>query len=75
NTEEITIEDLALKIKEMTKSPSKIEYIPYSDAYEEGFDDMRRRIPDLTKIKEYINYNPKFNLDNIIERVIDYYAS
>ncbi|HOE92020.1 MAG TPA: GDP-mannose 4,6-dehydratase [Candidatus Cloacimonadota bacterium] len=75
NTEEIKIEDLAIKIKQMTNSKSKIEYIPYSEAYEEGFEDMRRRIPDLTKIKEYINYSPKFNLENIIERVIKYYAS
>lgn len=75
NTEEITIQDLAIKIKQMTNSKSKIEYIPYNEAYEEGFEDMRRRIPDLTKIKEYINYEPKYNLDKIIERVIEYYES
>ncbi len=75
NTEEITIEDLAVKIKQMTNSKSKIEYIPYDEAYEEGFEDMRRRIPDLTKIMECINYQPQYNLEKIIERVINYYAT
>lgn len=73
NTEEITIEDLANKIKQMTKSKSKIDYIPYTDAYEEGFEDMRRRVPDINKIYETIGYAPKYNLENIIERVIRYY--
>jgi len=59
----------------MTNSKSKIEYIPYDEAYEEGFEDMRRRIPDLNKIKDCINYNPKYSLEKIIERVINYYAS
>jgi UDP-glucose 4-epimerase len=75
NIEEITIEDLAKKVKEMTKSNSKIEYIPYEDAYEQGFEDMQRRMPDLTKIKEYIGYEPKYNLDMILERVIQYYEN
>ncbi len=73
NTEEITIEDLATKIKQMTKSKSKIEYIPYTDAYEEGFEDMRRRVPDINKIHEAIGFSPKYSLENIIERVIKYY--
>ena len=75
NTEEITIQDLAIKIKQMTNSKSKIEYIPYDEAYEEGFEDMKRRVPDLTKIKNCINYEPKHNLESIIERVIEYYES
>jgi len=73
NTEEITIEDLALKIKSLLNSKSKIEYIAYADAYEEGFEDMLRRMPDLTKISEFIGYEPKYTLDMILERVVRYY--
>ncbi|MBL7149979.1 MAG: GDP-mannose 4,6-dehydratase [Candidatus Cloacimonetes bacterium] len=71
--EEITIEALAQKIKKMTGSRSKIEFIKYEDAYEEGFEDMRHRKPDLAKIKEYIDYKPKFNLGQILERIIAYF--
>jgi UDP-glucose 4-epimerase len=73
NDEEITIEALAQKIKKMAGSNSKIEFIKYEDAYEEGFEDMRHRKPDLTKIKEYIDYKPKFNLEQILERIITYF--
>jgi len=72
-TESISIEDLAKKVKEMCQSKSKIEYMAYEDAYEEGFEDMMHRMPDLTKIKEYINYEPKIKLDEIIQRMIEYY--
>ena len=73
NDKEITIEDLAKTIKEMTNSNSKIEYISYEDAYEEGFEDMMKRIPDLTKIKDAVGYQPKFNLDEILKRIINYF--
>lgn len=73
NTEEITIEDLAVKVKAVTNSNSKIEYIPYEDAYEEGFEDMRRRMPDLTKINKITGYAPKINLETILERVVKHY--
>ena len=72
-TEEITIDELAQKIKKMTNSKSKIEYIKYDDAYEEGFEDMRRRIPDLTKINKMIGFEPKYKLKDILERVIKFY--
>jgi len=75
NTEEISIEDLAIKIKKLTKSSSKIERIPYENAYEEGFEDMNRRMPDLTKIKDCIGYKPKYSLDMILERVIKHYEN
>jgi len=75
NTEEVTIEDLAMKIKTRTNSQSKIEYKPYEDVFEQGFEDMYRRMPDLTKVKEYIGYAPKYNLDAILERVIKYYET
>ncbi|KQC06914.1 MAG: nucleoside-diphosphate sugar epimerase [Candidatus Cloacimonas sp. SDB] len=73
NDQEITIEDLAKKIKSMTHSRSKIEYIKYEDAYEEGFEDMRQRKPDLTKIKNFIGYQPKYGLDKILEHIIEYF--
>ena len=73
NDESISIEELAHMIKEMTHSKSKIEYINYEDAYEEGFEDMKRRVPDLTKIKNLIDYEPKHDLKNILTRVIDYF--
>jgi len=73
NDQEITIEDLAKKIKNMTHSRSKIEYIKYEDAYEEGFEDMRQRKPDLTKIKKFIDYQPRYGLDKILEHIIEYF--
>ncbi|HPR17507.1 MAG TPA: nucleoside-diphosphate sugar epimerase, partial [Candidatus Cloacimonadota bacterium] len=73
NDTSITIEDLAKKIKEMTNSKSKIEYVKYEDAYEEGFEDMQHRKPDLTKIFEMIGYKPKYNLDQILRRIIKFF--
>lgn len=70
--EEITIDDLAKKILEMTKSNSKIVYIPYEKAYEEGFEDMERRVPDVTKIHNLIGFTPTLNLDGIIRDVVNY---
>jgi len=73
NDKEIPIEELAKKIKKAARSKSEIRYIPYSEAYEEGFEDMRRRVPDLAKIKKLIGYKSKYSLDNIIKDVIEYY--
>jgi UDP-glucose 4-epimerase len=70
--EEITIEELAKKVIEITKSKSKIIYIPYDKAYEEGFEDMQRRIPDTTKAREVIGFKPTVNLDDIIKSVVRY---
>ena len=56
----------------MTKSNSEIVYIPYDKAYEEGFEDMQKRIPDLSKIREFIGYKPTTNLKGILEKVIDW---
>lgn len=75
NDQEISIEELAQKIKKMTRSKSKIEYIKYEDAYEEGFEDMRFRKPDLNKVKNLINYKPQKNLDRILERIIEFFES
>ncbi len=61
--EEISIRELAEKVKEITKSNSEIVHIPYDLAYEEGFEDMRRRVPDLTKAKKLIGYDPRVTLE------------
>ncbi|MDP2921165.1 MAG: GDP-mannose 4,6-dehydratase [Candidatus Omnitrophota bacterium] len=71
--EEITIEDLAKKVISFTKSKSKIVYIPYEKAYEEGFEDMQRRVPDTTKVKNFTGFKPTIDLDGIIKSVVEYY--
>ncbi len=70
NNKEISMEDLAKKIIEKTGSKSELVYIPYSEAYPLGFEDMERRIPDLSKIKHLIGYNPEVELDEILDKVI-----
>lgn len=72
--EEITIQELAKKVKSMTGSLSKIVNIPYDEAYSEGFEDMPRRVPDLTKIRTFPTRSPRFNLDQTIQSVIEYFA-
>jgi len=73
--EEVTISDLARRVKERTKSPSEIVTIPYDEAYESGFEDMPRRVPDLTKVRTLIGYEPHVHLDEILDRVIAYFTS
>ncbi|MEO7158103.1 MAG: GDP-mannose 4,6-dehydratase [Vicinamibacterales bacterium] len=70
NTEEVTIRGLAERIKARTGSTSEIVTIPYDQAYEAGFEDMPRRVPDLTKINQAIGYVPEVGLDEIIDRVV-----
>jgi UDP-glucose 4-epimerase len=72
NGEEISIRGLAEKVKAMTGSASEIVTIPYELAYEAGFEDMPRRVPDLTKIGRAIGYAPTVGLDEILTRVIDH---
>jgi UDP-glucose 4-epimerase len=73
NDEEVAIKDLALKVKEMTGSKSDLEFIPYEKAYGPGFEDMERRCPDISKIRELTGYNPSHDLNAIIRNVIDYF--
>lgn len=73
NSEEISIENLAKKVKELSGSKSKLVYIPYDEAYEGGFEDMRRRCPDNSKIKKLLDYKPSLSLDELIEVTIDYH--
>jgi UDP-glucose 4-epimerase len=72
NTGEITIGDLAARVKAMTGSCSPIHYIPYDQAYEAGFEDMPRRVPDISKIRAFMGYEPKLQLDEIIRTVIEH---
>jgi len=71
NTEEVTIAALAERVRRLTGSQSSIKYIPYDQAYDSGFEDMPRRVPDLTKIHRMIGYAPRHSLDDILEQVID----
>lgn len=72
NNQEITIADLAEKIRTMSGSKSEIKTIPYDEAYAEGFEDMLRRIPDISKICRATGYKPVYDLDEILRRVIDH---
>lgn len=73
--EEITILELARRVKQRTKSASEIAVVPYDQAYEEGFEDMQRRVPDLGKIRGLLGYQPKVHLDEILDRVAAYFSS
>ena len=73
NDHEITINELAQKVKEMTKSSSPIEHIPYEKAYGPGFEDMQRRCPNIQKIRKLIGFEPKYDMDAIIKSVIEYF--
>ena len=75
STTEITIEQLAERIKSLTGSNSEIVRIPYEEAYEGGFEDMQRRVPDIGKINRLIGYQPAHSLDQILNSVIGYRKS
>ncbi len=68
---EITINELAERVIAVTNSSSPIVHIPYDEAYEVGFEDMRRRVPDLTKIRSFIGYSPTVELDEMLIRVAE----
>jgi len=68
---EITILELAERIKRMTGSASRIVLVPYSTAYEAGFEDMVRRVPDITKVNKLIGYEPKVSLEEGLESIIE----
>lgn len=72
STEETTILELAQRVKALTESSSPIVMVPYTEAYEEGFEDMPRRVPDTSKIRALIGYAPTTTLDQILESVIAY---
>jgi UDP-glucose 4-epimerase len=72
SNQEITILDLARRVKELTQSSSEIVFVPYDEAYEEGFEDMPRRVPDISKVGDLVGFRPQMNLDGILKSVIDY---
>ncbi len=71
NPRSISIKELAEKIKKFTNSRSELSFIPYEKAYEKGFEDMKHRTPDITKIKKLIDFNPKVDIDEMIKLIID----
>ena len=72
NTEEVSILELARRVRTMTESGSEIVLVPYDKAYDEGFEDMPRRVPDLTKIHTLVGYQPTLTLDDILRRVVEH---
>jgi UDP-glucose 4-epimerase len=70
SSEEVSIIQLARRIRELTESRSEIILVPYAQAYEPGFEDMSRRVPDLRKIREFVGYVPRRSLDDILHAVI-----
>lgn len=73
NTEEITVEDLAFRVKERTGSSSPIEYVSYDQAYEAGFEDMMRRVPAIEKLYALTGFRPRISLNEIIDRVVAFF--
>jgi UDP-glucose 4-epimerase len=73
NDSEVTINELAQKVKEMTDSDSEIEHIPYEKAYGPGFEDMKRRCPNIEKIYNLIGFKPSYDLKAMIQSVIEYF--
>ena len=69
--EEVSMEQLARRVVDIAGSDSKIRFVPYDEAYEEGFEDMQRRVPDTTRAKELVGFDPKVTLDEIIRMVVD----
>lgn len=72
SNEEITILGLAERVKKLTQSKSEIVFLPYDEAYEEGFEDMPRRVPDISKIDALVGFQPEMKLDGILSSVIDF---
>jgi len=73
--EEVTMLDLAERVKARTGSKSEIVRVPYDQAYEEGFEDMPRRVPDLSRLRALTGYEPQVHLDEILDKVIEYFVS
>ena len=71
---EISIVELAQRVKQITHSDSDVVFVPYDEAYEEGFEDMPRRVPDITKVSELVGFKPAMSLDGILESVVDYHV-
>lgn len=72
SNQEITISELAKKVISLTKSKSQIEVFPYEQAYSPGFEDMQRRVPDTTKIKDTLGWEPSLSLEDIVSDIVEY---
>jgi UDP-glucose 4-epimerase len=72
STEEVSILELAQRVKQVTQSPSALQFIPYDEAYAKGFEDMRRRVPSLDKIEQLMGWRPTQSLDDILRLTIEY---
>jgi UDP-glucose 4-epimerase len=75
SSEEVTILELAERVKKLTRSDSRIVFIPYAEAYEEGFEDMLRRVPDTTKIRNLLGFRQERALDDVLRSVIEFEQS
>ncbi len=75
NGREITINELAKQVKRLTGSTSDIVHVPYERAYSEGFEDLRRRVPDIGKLRSLTGFSPEFDLDATLAKVIRYYRA
>jgi len=75
NPEEVSIRDLAFRIKAITASRSDVTFVPYHEAFQATFEDMPRRVPDIQKIRATIGFEPHVQLDEILERVIEYWSA
>jgi len=73
--QEITMNELAALIKKMTGSSSPIVHVPYAEAYEQGFEDTGRRVPDISRLAATIGYRPTLDLEGILKKVIDHTAA
>ncbi len=69
--EEVSMEELAHRVISATGSSSKVRYVPYDEAYEEGFEDMQRRVPDTTRARELVGFVPTVGLDEILRLVVE----
>ena len=72
SNEEISVKKLAERVKSVTQSNSEIVFVPYDEAYEEGFEDMPRRVPDISKVNALIGFKPEMTLDGILKSVISF---
>jgi len=75
NNAEVSIEELAHRVRALAGSSSPICHVPYEEAYGPGFEDMERRVPDLAKIRALIGYAPRTGLDEILRSVIEYFRA
>ena len=72
STEEVTILELARRVKQLTESRSSLQFIPYDRAYAKGFEDMQRRVPSIEKIYQLMGWRPTKNLDQILRLTVEY---